>query len=520
MFTQCEDINCRSVAPLQDTPSNRITYEAAITAKKEFVVKMSANETSVQAVDDTYNKAEFSCAIPIPSYLIAIAIGDIEYRSLGSRVGVITEPSQMDKVATELEDMGDLLDAVEEYMGPYIWGNYTIIVLPPSFPMGGMENPLLTFASPTIIVGDKSQVYVATHEMAHSWTGNEVTCLNWETFWLNEGFTVFIERHVSGEIHGEDFSKVSALLGNTSMWQDMENFGLDNTYASLHPVLRGDNPDNSFSEVPYEKGFQLLYYLESLIGRDEMKKFLNFYIQEHSLTSITQDNLRATWEFFVEYKIPGLSASDVNNILGSVDWNTWVYKTGLAPVPLDFTTAESDESAQLALDYIALGGNGTPENYQDYFNYYSNLKVVFHDTLQSNYDQVTIAILERIDADLNCTADIDPEVRQRWYPTGLGLFYDPVYAPAEAWISSMGRSKYLTPVYASLQDSGQHDTGCAWFDENKDFYHPVAATSVEGILGSCDTAATTTATLSKQQRLEALAKNLEKTFESYLDILQ
>ena len=105
----------------------------------------------------------------------------------------------------------------------------------------------------------------------------------------------------------------------------MENFGLDNTYSSLHPVLRGDNPDNSFSEVPYEKGFQLLYYLESLIGRDEMKKFLNFYIQEHSLTSITQDNLRATWEFFVEYKIPGLSASDVNNILGSVDWNTWVY---------------------------------------------------------------------------------------------------------------------------------------------------------------------------------------------------
>ena len=176
MFTQCEDINCRSVAPLQDTPSNRITYEAAITAKKEFVVKMSANETSVTPVDDTYNRAEFSCAIPIPSYLIAIAIGDLEYRSLGNRVGVITEPSQMDKVATELEDMGDLLDAVEEYMGPYIWGNYTIIVLPPSFPMGGMENPLLTFASPTIIVGDKSQVYVATHEMAHSWTGNEVTC--------------------------------------------------------------------------------------------------------------------------------------------------------------------------------------------------------------------------------------------------------------------------------------------------------------------------------------------------------
>lgn len=253
---------------------------------------MSANETGVVALDDTYNQASFTCDIPIPSYLIAIAIGDIEYRSLGRRVGVITEPSQMEKVATELEDMGDLLDAVEEYMGPYIWGNYTIIVLPPSFPMGGMENPLLTFASPTIIVGDKSQVYVATHEMAHSWTGNEITCRNWENFWLNEGFTVFVERHVSGEIHGEDFSKVAAFLGNTSMYQDMENYGLNSTYASLHPVLQGDNPDSSFSEVPYEKGFQFLNYMETLIGRDQMKKFLNFYMKEHKLTSITTIELR------------------------------------------------------------------------------------------------------------------------------------------------------------------------------------------------------------------------------------
>ena len=446
MFTQCEDINCRSVAPLQDTPSNRITYSADITAPSEFVVKMSANETGVMS-HDNYSTASFSCAIPIPSYLIAIAIGDLEYRSLGARVGVITEPSQMDKVANELEDMGALLDAVEAYMGPYIWGNYTIIVLPPSFPMGGMENPLLTFASPTVIVGDKSQVYVATHEMAHSWTGNEVTCRDWESFWLNEGFTVFVERHVSGEIHGEDFAKVSALLGNTSMYQDMESFGLDNSYASLHPVLRGGNPDESFSEVPYEKGFQLLTFLESLIGRDEMKNFLNFYMKEHSLTSITTLELRGTWEFFVERMIPGLSGQQVNDILAAVDWSTWMYKTGLPPVQFDFTTPESDQSAALAEAYIALNGTASPDNIDVYFTYYSNLKVVFHDTLQNHYDQVNTAIIARIDADLNCTADIDPEVRQRWYPTGLGLNYDPVYNPAHDWISSMGRSKYLMPVY-------------------------------------------------------------------------
>ena len=203
-------------------------------------------------------------------------------------------------------------------MGLYIWGNYTSIVLPPSFLMDGMENPLLTFASPTIIVGDKSQVYVATHEMAHSWTGNEITCPNWEHFRLSESFTVFIERHVSGEIHGEDFSKVSALLGNTSLYQDQLSFGLDNTYSSLHPVLRGDNLDSSYSEVQYEKGFQLLAYMESLIGRSEMKAFLNFYMSQHSLTSITTIQLRETWEFFVEFMIPDLTEEEVNQILAAI----------------------------------------------------------------------------------------------------------------------------------------------------------------------------------------------------------
>ena len=198
LFSQCESINCRSVAPMQDTPSTKITYGARIVAKNDFVVKMSANETDSGALNSTHNQAWFSCQIPIPSYLIAIVVGDLEYRSLGRRVGVITEPSDIDRVAAELDTLETLLDETEAYLTPYIWGTYTIVVLPPSFPFGGMENPLLTFASPTIIVGDKSQVYVATHEIAHSWSGNDVTCRNWEHFWINEGFTVFEERKVSG----------------------------------------------------------------------------------------------------------------------------------------------------------------------------------------------------------------------------------------------------------------------------------------------------------------------------------
>ena len=172
MYTQCEDINCRTVAPMQDTPANRVTYSAQVIALNAFTPKMSANETGKASNNSTTTVTSFANDIPIPSYLLAIAIGDLEYRSLGERVGVITEPSQMNATVAELEDMSSFLDKLEAYMGPYIWGNYTILILPPSFPLGGMENPLLTFASPTVIVGDKSQVDVVIHEMAHSWTGN------------------------------------------------------------------------------------------------------------------------------------------------------------------------------------------------------------------------------------------------------------------------------------------------------------------------------------------------------------
>ena len=269
LFTQCEDASCRSVAPMMDTPAIRVTYDAQVTAPDSVAVFMSANLTSVRHMTiDNYNVWDFSNTIPMPNYLIAIAVGDIVYKNIGNRTGVITEPVEIDRVANELDQLETFLDTAEDYLTPYIWGNYSILILPPSFPMGGMENPLLTFASPTIITGDKSQVDVAIHEIAHSWTGNEVTCQNWEHFWLNEGFTVFEERKVTARLHGKDFAKVSALLGNTSMYEDMLAFGLNHPWSSLHPTLKGDNPDDSFSTVPYEKGFQFLTYLESLVGED------------------------------------------------------------------------------------------------------------------------------------------------------------------------------------------------------------------------------------------------------------
>jgi leukotriene-A4 hydrolase len=227
---------------------------------------MSANETAPVNNTDNTTTFNFQNNIKMPSYLVAIAVGNLAVKAAGTRATIIAEPGVdvLDFYANELYNTTGLLNMTEEYLTPYIWGSYSILVLPPSFPYGGMENPLLTFASPTIIVGDGSQVYVATHEIAHSWTGNEVTCKDWSNMWLNEGFTVFEERKVSERVHGTEFAKIEAQLGNVSLWDDINSFGPSNNFSSLYPILNDSSPDDSFSEVPYEKGFQFLTYLESL----------------------------------------------------------------------------------------------------------------------------------------------------------------------------------------------------------------------------------------------------------------
>jgi len=304
------------VAPLQDTPSIKATYSANVKVKNPYIVKMSANETDPTVNKDGTTTYHFVNNIKIPSYLLAIAVGNLATQSVGSRTNVIAEPGEnyLDRYVTELEDLETLLDTTEAWLTPYIWGNYTILVLPPSFPYGGMENPLLTFASPTIIVGDKSQIYVATHEIAHSWTGNDVTCKDWSNMWMNEGFTVFEERKVSGELYGDDFALIEAQLGNVSLWDDMNAYGLNNTYSSLYPVLNGASPDDSFSEVPYEKGFQFLTYLESLFkSDDDFQDVLRNYIYHYSLTSVTYLDFKSYIELWVNANYTSTEATTLLN---------------------------------------------------------------------------------------------------------------------------------------------------------------------------------------------------------------
>ena len=450
LYTKCEMISCRSIAPMQDTPQNRITYSAHITVPKGFDVRMSANRTRITKGVST-NIFEFENQISIPSYLIAMAVGDLAYKALDYRTGVITEPCRLDAVAWELEQLPTFLNYAEDYLTPYIWGSYAVLVLPPSFPSGGMENPLLTFASPTIITGDRSQVSVAIHEIAHSWTGNQVTLKNWSNMWMNEGFTVYEERKVSARIFGENFSKVNAFIGNISMYEDMQGYGLKSNFSSLYPIIDGSfSPDETFSEIPYEKGYQLLAYIETLIGSQLMNQLLRNHVYKNSLKSINYTKFASEFEEIVRanFLLP-------DRILNKMDWDAWVKQPGLAPVTLDFTTPELIESRNLADAYITLGGHGSPEKASNFKTYFSNLKVIFLNQLMSRLSQVTIDIMTQIDKDLDITHIKDPECLQRWLPMSILKNYQPAIPVAHNFVATVGRKKYIIPLYKALVDSNQ-----------------------------------------------------------------
>jgi len=288
-----------------------------------------------------------------------------------------------------------------------------------------MENPLLTFASPTIIVGDDSPVYVATHEIMHSWTGNEVTCRDWSNMWLNEGFTVFEERKVSERVHGTEFALIEAQLGNVSLWNDMESFGLSNNFSSLHPILDVSSPDDSFSEVPYEKGFQFITYLESLFKtKDDFRDVIRSYVLAHTQQSVHWEDFRYSLEAWVNKTS---TQTEALALFSKIDWNSWVFNPGANPQPdhLNFTTAGAVGFEQMADAYIALGGQSSPANYTDYLNTDDvQLQIIFLARLRARKADMTLAIMERVDADFNVTATKNPEHGQQWFPLAIYMKYE------------------------------------------------------------------------------------------------
>ena len=304
MFTQCEAIQCRSLFPIQDSPSVKSTYivKTSIQAPLTFLFG-GIMKTKYYDCNSKQNISLFEQNIPIPSYLVAFVAGELEYGRISDRCGVWTEIGLCKKACHEFKDAERYIEIAEEYLNhPYEWKIYNLLVLPFSFPYGGMENPNLTFVTPALLAGDCSMSNVIGHEISHSWTGNLVTNKNWKNFWVNEGFTIFMERKLDSALLGEDMENLEAIVGNNELIADIKLLGEDSEYTKLSPDFGTNDPDDGFSTVPYEKGYQFLIFIEKLIGNDNFKEVMQRYIKKYQYKSVDYTSFKEVLEELIKEK--------------------------------------------------------------------------------------------------------------------------------------------------------------------------------------------------------------------------
>ncbi|KDR13370.1 leukotriene A-4 hydrolase [Zootermopsis nevadensis] len=471
LFSQCQAVHCRSMFPCQDTPSVKVTYNAEITAPTELTVLMSARRVGAPTVASARLKLhKFEQPIPIPVYLVAIVVGFLESRKLGPRSHVWSEVQDVDKAAYEFAETEDMLSAAESICGEYIWGIYDLLVLPPSFPFGGMENPCITFVTPTVLAGDRSLADVVAHEISHSWTGNLVTNRNFEHFWLNEGFTVFLERKILAKLYGEKTRQFSAIGGLKDLKDAIAAIGENSPLTCLVPDLKGISPDDAFSRVPYEKGHTLLFHLEELAGGPEVfDPFLKAYINKFKYRSIdTDDFIKFLYEYFPN-----------NSKLKEVDWKKWLFTPGMPPVIPKYDSSLEEVCTNLCNKWLDWDAESTcpfsPENIKGLSS--SQVQEFLTQLLEKK--PLSVTKLQVMENTYKFSSVVNSEIRFRWLRLVIkGRWLEQV-AHALEFVVEQGRMKFVRPLYRDLYDWEEvRDRAIAVYESNKSRMMYVAAYGV------------------------------------------
>ena len=465
LFTQSESILARSWVPIQDTPGVKLTYEATVHVPPGLLALMSAENPQQKSADGTYH---FRMDQPVPAYLLALAVGDLEFRPVGPTTGVYAEPSVVDKAAWELADMQKMVATVEKLYGPYRWGRYDILVLPPSFPYGGMENPRLTFMTPTMLAGDRSLVSIVAHELAHSWSGNLVTNATWNDFWLNEGVTTYVERRVMEALYGRDDEEMLATLGLQDLRRTFSEVAARD--QSLKLDLAGRDPDEGATDVAYEKGALFLRTIEQAVGRERFDPFLQSWFDQHAFRSATTEEFLRFLSDRLLSQVPGVSAA-------SLEVQAWVYGPGLPDNAPEIDAKKLD----LVDATVARWQSGVPAADLDTAGWNSNQWVYFLRQLPEHVAQERMADLEHA---FRFSATGNSEILFAWLRQVVRNEYRPAYPALERFLEAQGRRKFLQPLY---QDLAKNAEGMVLarriYAQARPTYHPVAQAAVDKILG-------------------------------------
>lgn len=469
LFTQSQAILARTWLPCPDSPGRRFTYEAAVEVlgahQGQLLALMSAENPQATAPDGRYH---FRQPQPVPAYLLALAVGRLDFAPLSERTGIYAEPATLPRATYEFAELDRMVGAAEQLYGPYRWGRYDLLALPASFPFGGMENPCLTFVTPTILAGDRSLTSLVAHELAHSWSGNLVTNATWNDFWLNEGFTVYFERRIMEQLYGRPYAEMLQVLGEADLHHTIQELGAASPATHLRLHLAGRDPDDGLNDIAYEKGCLLLLTLEQLVGRPRLDAFITEYFARFAFQSMDTDRFAT---YLTQALLTPAEASQFN-------LPAWLDRPGLPP---GAPVAQSARFAAVEAALARLAAGTAPADLQPITTEWSSQE--WEHLLRGLPPTLTAADLARLDAAFHFTTSGNAELLAAWFPLALRAGYAPADAALENFLRHVGRRKFLVPLYrALLAAPGGRARAQAIYQLARPNYHSVATSTLDALV--------------------------------------